>query len=342
MEKEQQIMENIKSKYNHLVEKGYDVFGVYLQGSQNYGLDVYDEDYKSDVDVKAIVIPSLKDLIHNKKLVSTTIDVVDYYDDGQPSDCKIYCIKNKLNNKRYIGSTLNIDQRFKSHKQQLNSRVHPNIPAEDYNTLDDFDFTIIEECDESIRIERESHWIDHFNTSNKDYSALYNKEKPDGSDKHIPDYQRQIISETFKGRTDLVGEKNGMYGKHHSEESKEKMSKTKKENYTGKTEIQMLAMYGNKFGLGTHRSDDAKRRISEANKGNGYKHVGNLNGMYGKHHTAQAKEKMKQAAVGKQFKDTIYVHKDTINKRIKKEQLSTYLNDGYVKGMYSSRGVNND
>ena len=75
MKKEQQIMENINSKYNHLVEKGYEVFGVYLQGSQNYDLDVYDEDYKSDVDVKALVIPSLKDLVHNKKLVSTTIEL---------------------------------------------------------------------------------------------------------------------------------------------------------------------------------------------------------------------------------------------------------------------------
>ena len=70
-----EIFSNIQSKYNYLVDKGYEVFGVYLQGSQNYKLDVYDEDYKSDVDVKAIVIPSLKDLIHNKKLVSTTIEL---------------------------------------------------------------------------------------------------------------------------------------------------------------------------------------------------------------------------------------------------------------------------
>lgn len=51
------IMSNIRDKYLYLEEHGYKVLGLFLQGSQNYGLDIYDEDYKSDIDAKAIVLP---------------------------------------------------------------------------------------------------------------------------------------------------------------------------------------------------------------------------------------------------------------------------------------------
>lgn len=44
------------------------IVGVFLQGSQNYGLDIPG----SDVDSKCIVLPTLEDIIFNKKPVSTT------------------------------------------------------------------------------------------------------------------------------------------------------------------------------------------------------------------------------------------------------------------------------
>lgn len=72
-DKRDYIMKNIEEKYNYLQNLGYKVIAIYLQGSQNYGLDVYDDDYKSDIDAKAIVIPKLEDIILNKKPVSTTI-----------------------------------------------------------------------------------------------------------------------------------------------------------------------------------------------------------------------------------------------------------------------------
>lgn len=44
------------------------IVGVFLQGSQNYGLD-YEG---SDIDTKCIILPTLEDLIFNRKPVSTT------------------------------------------------------------------------------------------------------------------------------------------------------------------------------------------------------------------------------------------------------------------------------
>lgn len=49
-----------------------EMFALVLQGSQNYGLDLYTEDYKSDIDTKVLVIPSLEDIVMNKKPISTT------------------------------------------------------------------------------------------------------------------------------------------------------------------------------------------------------------------------------------------------------------------------------
>ena len=48
--------------------KEENIVGIFLQGSQNYGLDFED----SDIDTKLIVTPSFKDICLNKKPMSTT------------------------------------------------------------------------------------------------------------------------------------------------------------------------------------------------------------------------------------------------------------------------------
>lgn len=46
-----------------------------LYGSQNYQLDAHTDEYQSDFDYKAIVIPTLKDLVFDSKPVSKVVDV---------------------------------------------------------------------------------------------------------------------------------------------------------------------------------------------------------------------------------------------------------------------------
>lgn len=72
MKREQYIKEQVLRHYNYIKDK-YDVVYLGLQGSQNYGLDVYDKDYKSDVDTKAIILPSFEDIVYNRQPVSKTI-----------------------------------------------------------------------------------------------------------------------------------------------------------------------------------------------------------------------------------------------------------------------------
>ena len=58
------------SNYKEILEKrGYQVIYIGLYGSQNYNLD----DEESDIDVKAIIMPSLRDIIF-RKVTSTTIE----------------------------------------------------------------------------------------------------------------------------------------------------------------------------------------------------------------------------------------------------------------------------
>lgn len=67
------IMNRINEHYKYAKEQGYEVVAVMLQGSQNYNLDVYTDNYKSDIDTKAIVLPKFEDFCRVKEPVSTTL-----------------------------------------------------------------------------------------------------------------------------------------------------------------------------------------------------------------------------------------------------------------------------
>lgn len=73
MNREERIMKRVQEHYDYLVDKGYEIVFLALQGSQNYGLDVYDDDYMSDVDTKAVILPSFEDIVLNKEPKSTTL-----------------------------------------------------------------------------------------------------------------------------------------------------------------------------------------------------------------------------------------------------------------------------
>lgn len=72
MDRDELIRKRVQEHYDYIKDK-YEVVALFLQGSQNYGLDVYDEDYTSDVDTKAIVLPTFDDFILSKEPISKTI-----------------------------------------------------------------------------------------------------------------------------------------------------------------------------------------------------------------------------------------------------------------------------
>lgn len=68
------IMNCLYKQKEILESRGYTVAYICLYGSQNYGLDIHTEEYQSDIDMKAIVVPTLDDLVRNSKPVSTTVE----------------------------------------------------------------------------------------------------------------------------------------------------------------------------------------------------------------------------------------------------------------------------
>lgn len=71
--RKEKIMKRIKEHYDYLIDKGYEIVYLSLQGSQNYDLDIYTEEYMSDIDTKAVILPSFEDFVYNKTPISTTL-----------------------------------------------------------------------------------------------------------------------------------------------------------------------------------------------------------------------------------------------------------------------------
>lgn len=75
----------------------------------------------------------------------------------------VYRIRNKINNKSYYGSSINIEKRWIKHKRELNSKTHINIILQrawiKYGESN-FEFEIIEECLLEELIEKEQKYLD--------------------------------------------------------------------------------------------------------------------------------------------------------------------------------------
>ena len=85
----------------------------------------------------------------------------------------IYKIENKLNGKIYIGQALDIELRWEQHKEALmtsNKSWYP-LAREESNTIDDFDFSVLQICKPEELDELESYWIKHYDS----YENGYNK-----------------------------------------------------------------------------------------------------------------------------------------------------------------------
>lgn len=84
----------------------------------------------------------------------------------------IYKIENKLNKKAYIGQALDIELRWEQHKDALQSSTKSWYPRarEESNSIDDFDFSILQLCKPEELDELESYWIKHYDSYENGYN----------------------------------------------------------------------------------------------------------------------------------------------------------------------------
>lgn len=94
----------------------------------------------------------------------------------------IYKILNTVTQKIYIGSAVDIEQRWKAHRGYLKRKKHHSAHLQrafDLDGEDSFQFSIVELCEEKILLEREQFWMDE--TKCYDEEVGYNICKRAGS-----------------------------------------------------------------------------------------------------------------------------------------------------------------
>ena len=120
----------------NLIESRYDqnCFGLFLKGSQNYGLDVPE----SDVDLVALLIPTNIDLFRNRKLPTKTIeykyglvslmDIRDFINqliNGSPQALELMCTEYYLITEDKNKRALSLWQNFTYYNTNFLSRINP-------------------------------------------------------------------------------------------------------------------------------------------------------------------------------------------------------------------------
>ena len=123
--------------------------------------------------------------------------------------CGVYVIKNIVNSKLYVGSSIDVKQRFRAHKSMLTRGSHSNSYLQnswDLHGSDSFEFSLIEECEpnEDILLNLEQCWLDHFSSSDQKFGYNIVKDVVRNSGWHHTDEAKLkigIASKKSKKRT---------------------------------------------------------------------------------------------------------------------------------------------
>jgi group I intron endonuclease len=211
----------------------------------------------------------------------------------------IYKITNSINGKVYIGSAVNIKQRWFLHTSTLDRGIHCNVHLQrSWNKFgkNNFDFSVIENCKPELLIAREQYHLDEY----RSHSKVYNICQTAGSIAGVKfsEESKMKISDATRGTN------NPFYGKVHTEETKEKIGNLAKLRMIDKTKHPMFSK---------HHTADAKKKLSIAHTGMtateqtrqkmSAAQSGINNGFYGKRHSEATKAKIAALATGRKVSE---------------------------------------
>ena len=220
----------------------------------------------------------------------------------------VYKITNILSGRYYIGYSSNINRRFTVHRNKLKQNCHDNIflqRAYNLDGEDKFIYEIIHICDTKEEAkEIELQYLTDLTIRNIIYNLNFNNS---GGDllTHHPDKEKirekilnscketlnKMTPEERSQKYGKIGDKNGMYGKTHTEEVRKMNSELKK---------------GNTYCIGKKASDETRQKMSE----NAKLKIGEKNPFYGKHHSEETIQKIKEKSKGRLPPNTIKISID--------------------------------
>jgi len=207
---------------------------------------------------------------------------------------KITCLST---GKYYIGYSKEIEKRFHTHKMLLRASRHFNIllqRAYDKYGYDDFTFEILHTCktiDDAKGLELQ--YLDDINIRPLLYNIHYNNSGGDLLTHHpnrteiiekmtrtITELNNNMTKEEKQQKYGQSGEKNGMYGRTHTDEVKKRITELKT---------------GNTYCKGKKASAETRQKLSIVAS----QRIGDANHFFGKHHSEETKQKLRDANAGK-------------------------------------------
>jgi excinuclease UvrABC nuclease subunit len=205
----------------------------------------------------------------------------------------IYKIVNSQNGKIYVGSSVNIERRWRKHKAALRSGRHRNPHLQNSWDLygeETFSFSVLEQVSEELcLLEAEQHYID---TLKPDYNIATHATGGSGP---CSEETKRKISAAVKG------EKHPFFGKTLSEEHKKKISEANLGKKAWNKGVPLTEEHKRKMSeavsgekhpqFGVEKSKKTKRKISEK--------------LAGHEVTDETRKKISEALTGKQLSDEV-------------------------------------
>ena len=118
--------------------------------------------------------------------------------------CGVYMFENNINHHKYIGASKHIEQRYKEHLRDAEGEAQKNKTL--YRAfykygIENFTFSVIEECEPEERFEREKYWIEYYNTYEDGYNETKGGEGLEGAP-HLKgdDHPNSLISEAIASK----------------------------------------------------------------------------------------------------------------------------------------------
>lgn len=211
----------------------------------------------------------------------------------------IYAITNMRDCKKYIGQSVNIQKRWREHKNALEQNRHFNIHLQRaWNRGDRFEFSVIEKCDKDKLNEREIYWIAYYNTMDMQfgYNLCAGGESTTG--RECSTETRKKISNSNRGRkcsAETIRKRTETFRKHMEDPAyRERVKRRGAENAKKR---------GSPWNKGKRTSAETKRKISEK--------------LMGRYVSEEHKEKLKELYSGSKSLSAKLTEQDVVQIRLR-------------------------